>query len=181
MSDALLYARRLEKKFNYTNTFYHKSPFLDITDPANELSGTADFIISSDVFEHVPPPISIAFDNMFKLLGDNGIVIFSVPLGNSGDTIEHFPELYDYRINRHRGNRILVNTTVDGRKQVFDKLQFHGGCGATLEMRVFSKHSLTEEILRAGFNDIVIHDTNHPEFGIIQDQIQSPVISMLKS
>ena len=180
MSDAALYARRLEHTFDYTNTFYHKSPHLDIISPAPEWYDTADFVIASDVFEHVPPPVSAAFNNLFQLSKRHGFIVFSVPLISNGDTIEHFPELHDYKITRRGRERILVNTTVDGRTQIFDQLRFHGGCGATLEMRVFSRNSLLEEISRAGFDDIVIHGTSLPEYGILQDEAKSPVISMRK-
>ena len=173
-----LYGRIIEHKFDYTNTFYHKSPYLDIISPAPEWYDTADFVIASDVFEHIPPPVSAAFNNLFQLSKRHGFIVFSVPLISNGDTIEHFPELHDYKITRRGRERILVNTTIDGRTQIFDNLRFHGG--ATLEMRVFSRNSLLEEISRAGFGDIVIHDASFPEYGIIQDETQSPVISMRK-
>ncbi len=54
LSDFRVYARPLRKKFSYTNTFYHRRPRLDIMKLKDELKGTADFVISSEVFEHVP-------------------------------------------------------------------------------------------------------------------------------
>jgi len=180
MSDTEVYAKYLEKKFTYTNTFYHKEPKLDITHPGGHLLDTADFIISSDVFEHVPPPVSIAFDNLFKISKKGGLVVFSVPFAETGDTIEHFPGLHDFKITGYAGKRKLINTTADGEVQTFDKLHFHGGCGSTLEMRVFSKQSLTDNLTDAGFQNITIHDASIPEHGILFDAPQSPIVTMHK-
>src|SRR6266699_2252236 len=61
LSDQLSYASRLSGKFDYTNTFYDRQPHLDITEPHPDRHGTFDFILSSDVFEHVAPPVERAF------------------------------------------------------------------------------------------------------------------------
>jgi hypothetical protein len=57
LSDDASYAVPLAGKFDYTNTFYDREPYLDITQPDPKLYGTYDFILSSDVFEHVPAPL----------------------------------------------------------------------------------------------------------------------------
>src|SRR5207302_4960988 len=48
------YAERLAAQFDYRNTYYDREPRFDITrePPASEL-GAYDFVISSEVFEHV--------------------------------------------------------------------------------------------------------------------------------
>jgi len=48
----------LAKKFNHLNTFYDREPRLDITSPPPDVRGMLDFIVSSDVLEHVAPPVS---------------------------------------------------------------------------------------------------------------------------
>ena len=121
-----------------------------------------DFIISSDVFEHVPPPVSIAFANARKLLKPGGVLVFTVPYIKDGKTREHFPDLYKYEIIKKGSRCFLKNTTRDGVEQIFDNLVFHGGAGATLEMRVFSESSLREEFAKAGFNNITIY--REPDF-----------------
>jgi SAM-dependent methyltransferase len=181
MSDSTIYAKRLEKKFSYVNTFFHKAPFLDIQNPDIMYMNSADFVISSDVFEHVPQPINIAFENLFNMLKDKGLVVFSVPYNETGDTLEHYPDLYDFKIKQKHGEKILVNTTKNGEIQVFKKLRFHGGCGETLELRVFSKPSLLELINNAGFKNIVIHDTDIQKYGILHDSTESLVITMQKN
>ena len=57
MSDAPCYARLLEQKFSFTNTFYHCEPRLDMTNPSEQRLHSCDFIISSDVYEHVALPV----------------------------------------------------------------------------------------------------------------------------
>ena len=54
LSDDLLYTVPLAKKFGYTNTFYDREPYLDLTAVHPEQYGTYDFILSSDVFETSP-------------------------------------------------------------------------------------------------------------------------------
>jgi SAM-dependent methyltransferase len=90
MSDWDGYAIQLSGKLNYRNTYYHQEPKLDITRSDPSLEGAFDFIISSDVFEHVPPPISKAFENTRKLLKPDGVLIFSVPYSKDEKTVEHF-------------------------------------------------------------------------------------------
>lgn len=166
MSDWDGYAIPLSGKLNYRNTYYHQKPKLDITRFDPSLEGAFDFIISSDVFEHVPPPISKAFENTCKLLKPDGVLIFSVPYSKDEKTVEHFPDLYDYRIIETNGRHILRNVARNGVSQTFNDLIFHGGAGATLEMRLFSESSLREEFRRAGFSQVKIHKDADLSHGI---------------
>jgi len=167
MSDWDGYAIPLARKFRYKNTYYHKDPKLDITSIDPALEGMYDFIISSDVFEHVLPPVSIAFENARKLLKPGGVLIFSVPYTKDGTTIEHFPDLHKYEIIKKGDGYILKNITRDGVEQIFDNLFFHGGFGSTLEMRVFSESSLINEFQKAGFDKIKTYREPKYEFGIV--------------
>jgi SAM-dependent methyltransferase len=162
ISDWEGYAVPLAHKLGYKNTYYHKDPKLDITSIDPALEGRLDFIISSDVFEHVSPPVSIAFENAQKLLKPGGVLIFSVPYTKNGTTIEHFPDLYKYEIIKKGNGHILKNITRDGTEQIFNNLVFHGGAGATLEMRLFSEYSLGEEFAKAGFNCVKFY--RDPDF-----------------
>jgi hypothetical protein len=90
-----------------------------------------------------------------------------VPYTKEGETTqEHFPELYKYQIVRRGDNCILENLTKDGRKQTFEHLVFHGGVGATLEMRVFSERSLMGELAQAGFWQVKVYKDPDFEHGI---------------
>ena len=166
MSGADAYAGKLAAKLGYTNTFLHKPPYLDITNPDAAWLGRCDFVISSDVFEHVAPPVSRVFVNTLRVLKPGGVFVLTVPYGKHGDTLEHFPELHDYRLEERGKRCVLVNTTADGKRQEFENLVFHGGEGETLEMRVFSEAGVLGVLRRAGFDDIRIHGEHHHEFGI---------------
>jgi SAM-dependent methyltransferase len=170
LSDWLGYAELLRDKFSYKNTYYHKHPRLDICDPEHAEHGLYDFVISSDVFEHVPPPVDRAFEGAFKLLKPGGLLICSVP-SIDGTTDEHFPELHRFSLHKTKdgGQYTLSNLTADGRKQEFTDLVFHGGSGSTLEMRVFGKESLRDHFMRAGFEQPRTYGDNVPELGIFWD------------
>lgn len=167
LSDSDNYATRLSEKFDYTNTFFHTDPRLDIASAPRELTGRFDFIIASDVFEHVAPPVSRAFANARRFLKPNGVLIFSVPYSLEADTREHFPELSEYLLEEIAGAWRLENRTADGRIQVFTDLVFHGGPGSTLEMRLFSRAGLEREFARAGFARVRVADEAYLPFGII--------------
>ena len=168
MSDWFGYANPLAKKLAYTNTFYHQEPRLDIKSIDKSQENSYDFIISSDVFEHIEPPISIAFDNLFKLLKAGGVTVFSVPYILQGEEIvERFPDLYNYSIEKtENGQFFLNNSTKEGKVQTFDNLIFHGGEGFTVEMRLFSKKSLINSFYKAGFQKIQIYDEPVLKYGI---------------
>jgi hypothetical protein len=163
MSDPVRIAEPLVSLFEYKNTCLHREPHLDIMDPPP--LEPLDFIITSEVFEHVRPPVQIAFNNLRGLLKPGGSVIFTTPWGCDGDTTEHFPNLYDWRLVRLSSGYVLLNRTTRGTLETFDNLVFHGGPGSTLEMRVFSKKGLEANCATAGFQKIIFAE-DYPEFGI---------------
>src|SRR6202162_2291167 len=55
LSDSGPYVALLEDKLDYVNTYYHAEPRLDIADVPADRLGAYDFVIASDVFEHVAP------------------------------------------------------------------------------------------------------------------------------
>lgn len=168
MSDWDGYASRLGGRLNYVNTFYHTEPRLDITDVPLKMHGLYDFLISSDVFEHIPPSgLKAAFANARALLSEGGVFVLTVPFTKSGSTIEHFPRLHDFQIVEAGGHHILHNTTLDGEHEVFDQLVFHGGPGMTLEMRRFSEPDLISLLTEAGFRTVRVHTDIVPEQGIL--------------
>jgi len=181
MSDADVYANALCKRFSYKNTYYHKEPRFDVTSPVHmEMENSLNFIISSEVFEHILPPVEAACRNLYKLLKNNGVCIFSVPYVKDGTMKEHFPDLYDFNIVERNGKKIMVNKTRNGSTQFFDDLRFHGGKGATLEMRVFSENSLREYFTESGFSELTIHSQNNLEYGIVWKGEDSFPMSMRK-
>lgn len=166
MSDSQAYSIRLTDKFNYINTFYHREPRFDVTKPP-DWTHNADFIISSDVLEHVPPPIQEALANLRSALAPNGKLIITVPIFvEQGETVEHFPNLHDFRIEKRHRQSVLVNRTRDGTIEEFADLRFHGGPGATLEMRRFSRESIVTALVEAGFSAVSVVDAPVPRYGI---------------
>ncbi len=126
ISDWEGYADGLARKFNYTNTYYHQEPKLDLRAVDEE----------------------------------------RVPYSKEGETREHFAQLHDYQLIERDGNHVLRNVTRDGVEQIFDHLVFHGGIGATLEMRLFSESSLLREFEQAGFGRVKIYKTPDFDHGI---------------
>ena len=166
MSDWEGYAKRLEKKLNYVNTYYHKEPRLDIAAVSPSQSDLYDFVIATEVFEHISQPISRAFENVQRLLKPGGVFIFSVPYVE-GLTQEHFPELCEFTVRKEKSSWVLLNKTSDGRPQRYDALTFHGGPGTTIEMRLFGKDPLAANFTEAGFSDTRIYGEEVEKFGIV--------------
>jgi 2-polyprenyl-3-methyl-5-hydroxy-6-metoxy-1,4-benzoquinol methylase len=166
LSDQVSYAAILGGKFDYTNTFYDREPRIDITEPHPDLHGTYDFILSSDVFEHISVPVERAFDEAYKLLKPHGVLCLTTPFSLQEETAEHFPDLHDYTIVSLSGAPVLVNRKKDGTLEVRDDLVFHGGAGATLEMRLFSRKDLERKLRAADFEAVVFQTEGVPRFGI---------------
>jgi SAM-dependent methyltransferase len=177
LSDVDIYAVPLAAKLGYINTFYHQEPRLDIMAISDELRSRFDFVISSDVFEHVAPPIHRAFQNTRALLRPGGVLVLTVPYVNAEDpTIEHFPSLHDYQIRDSDQGRVLENVTRDGRREMFSDLRFHGGEGEVLEMRRFTRRSVVAELVNAGFERIKIYSDSDLAHGVSwPDQQNLPI------
>ena len=164
LTDPESYASQLKQKFDYQNTYFHQEPRLDIASNtvAPERRQAYDFIISAEVFEHVVPPVKVAFENVYEMLRPGGLLLLTVPYGLQAETIEHFPELHRFTIVERDGSYELNNVTKSGVKQTFRNPVFHGGRGATLEMRIFCYSDLLRLLKASGFEDIVVHGS--PDF-----------------
>lgn len=170
ISDSPDYAGRLAEKFTYRNTYYHKEPRFDILNVPDSEWGSYDFVIASEVFEHVAAAPNVPFEHAFRLLKPGGLFFFTVPYTLAETTTEHFPELNDYRIVEFGGRYVMINRTRDGRIQIFEDLVFHGGGGETLELRVFTEKDLRKLMLEAGFTAVEIYGNNYPPFGIVRPE-----------
>jgi len=166
LSDAPCYSYDLARSFDYLNTFFDRKPRLDIAEVDPRRAAEYDFIISSEVFEHVAPPVAQAFRNVRRLLKRRGFLILTVPFTRDSDTVEHFPLLYDYRIEKTDGGWLLENRTADGEREVFTDLVFHEGAGSTLEMRRFARAGLERELAAAGFSRFRVAHEAFPAHGI---------------
>ena len=181
MSDFEPMTQRFAQKMSFTNTYYHQEPRLDITDIDPSMEHRLDFMISSEVFEHVPPPVSRAFHGSRRLLKDTGFLVLTVPYVSQPGvkTREHFPRLNDFRVFALAdGRTILVNRTSEGEVEVRGDLVFHGGAGLVLEMRLFSEESLREELRDAGFGEVTVFTEPQFQFGIYESNTWSrPILA----
>jgi hypothetical protein len=178
MSDKPCYASILREKFDYQNTFYDREPRVDFSKPHIDLYGTLDFVVSADVLEHVAPPVEATLTEVFRLLKPHGFLVATVPCTSGEISREHYPDLYQYRILPLGGAPVLINRRRDGHLEVTGDLVFHGGEGATLEMRQFAAPALYEKLLAAGFTNTRFFHENVPEIGILFDHdVSQPLIA----
>ena len=80
---------------------------------------------------------------------------------------EHYPDLYEYAVVRLGTDLVLLNRKRDGTFEIKDKVVFHGGVGATLEMRLFSQKDLIRKLHNAGFSDVVFKTEAAEHYGIV--------------
>ena len=126
LSDWYIYGDELAKRFAYTNTWYHQEPRLDITAPQPEHHGAYDFMISADVFEHIPPPGDRAFTGAAQILKPGGLLVMTIPYTKAPETTEHFPDGTDFDLRKVGDNYELHWTDADGKPTVSKDLVFHG-------------------------------------------------------
>jgi SAM-dependent methyltransferase len=167
MSDSETYSDALEDRFSYTNTFYDRAPRFDLLQPDEKEFGRYDFVICSDVLEHVPDPVDRAFATLAGLLKPTGMLILTVPYSHQPGAIEHYPELSGSTLAEVDGRTVLVGRSNSGEYRVFDQLKFHGGIGSTLERRVFTLDSIREALAAAGFPIVRFDATGSRDFGVV--------------
>jgi hypothetical protein len=178
LSDWPGYANLLAQKFCYSNTYYHCDPFLDITNPSGQYAN-CDFLISTEVFEHVHPPVQAAFDGARKVLRRGGALILTVPFTNDETTVEHFEEFEEFKLVRLESKDVVVGRRADGTTGIRSDLVFHGGPGETLELRVFCRKDIEERLYRAGFTSVKVMQHTCPEWGIVHENPWSlPIIAL---
>jgi SAM-dependent methyltransferase len=156
MSDMPQLADPLACAFAYTNTFLHQEPFLDLTALPERAHGSVDFVVCSEVLEHVEPPVERAVTSLHRLLRPDGLLVLTTPYSFEAATVEHFPELHDHRIEQGPDGPVLRNRTRAGVDQTFTDLVFHGGDGETLEMRLFAFEHLVALLQDGGFRDVSV-------------------------
>ncbi len=167
LSDWEGYALRLGDKFDYRNTRLHESPRLDICDPPRHLLGALDFVTSVGVFDRVLPPVERAFQGAAKLLKPGGHLLLHVPYSADGAGVEHYPGLAEYRTLRFGERWLLVKRTEDGAFSVAPDPVLPDGDPEGVELRRLSLDRIVQLLAEAGFDRIVIHDDDVPQFGIL--------------
>jgi SAM-dependent methyltransferase len=166
-SDWEPFAEGLAARLGHRNTYLHREPVLDLTSLPAELAGTMDYVVCSEVLEHVAPPVERAVRACFELLKPGGLLVLTVPYTFEAETMEHYPRLSDYAVVELGGERVLVNRTRSGEFELHPDPIFHGGDGETLEMRLFALEPLLGLLRAAGFVDIEVADDEVPGAGIV--------------
>lgn len=181
VSDDERYAAPLAAKFNYINTFFHTEPFLDVMKFRPDLVDQFDFIICTDVLEHIIGDWRVALNYFHHYLKPNGVLIFSVPCDlEANQTLEHYPGCIGYDVKEVAGE-YLVNINYPLNKTVIaENPIFHGGPGNTLEMRMFSKSELEEFSRLLGFSEFHYYGDNVPKFGIDFGNVVSGIFAWTK-
>ena len=167
LSDWWQYADRLAHHITYTNSWYHQEPCLDVTAVPDDHAGRYDLVISTDVFEHVLPPVQRAFEGAARLLKPDGALVLTVPWRSDGETLEHYEDAVGYDVVELDGHQSVdIIDFAGARRRVIDPV-FHGGPGSTLEMRVFSLPGILRCLAAAGFHSARVLRQDVPEFGIL--------------
>jgi SAM-dependent methyltransferase len=165
-SDPEVYAKHLRRATTYTESWFHQEPWHDVRRLETFQGATYDYIVCSEVLEHIDRPVEPAFDTLFALLKPGGLLVLSVPT-TDGSTAEHFPELAASSVEHDADGWVFRGTHPDGRSFEARDLVFHGGPGSTLEMRVFGRDSLRDHLSSTGFTDIRELDEERPEVGLV--------------
>lgn len=118
LTDPHTIASVLQQKLNYLNTFLTSEPKLDIRNGKSPI-GPLDFLIASEVFEHVEPPVEEAFQNVASLLKPDGFLLLTVPWVWDGNQHQALPELHDWRLGREDNRWLVLNRRPDGSIEKF--------------------------------------------------------------
>jgi SAM-dependent methyltransferase len=154
-SDAMAYADRVANLFDYANTYLHVEPRVDVCDAVTlgPFIG-CNFILCSDVLEHVLADPTAAIRNMYDCLKPGGCLVVSAPSYEMAATIEKYPTLRSYSVVPIAGRYVVIYETTAGAVGFDPDPVFHGGPGSVLEMRLFSHEALVRAVTAAGFSAV---------------------------
>jgi SAM-dependent methyltransferase len=131
LTDPAVIAAGLERCFSYRNTFFDSEPKFDIrSDPSP--TGPLDFLIASEVFEHVTPPVANAFENAAKLLKPSGLLLLTVPWVWDGEGVDVIPALNDWKLAREGDRWVIIDEDVSGHVRRYYDPSFDGRPGICL-------------------------------------------------
>jgi SAM-dependent methyltransferase len=118
LTDPTSLAKPLAERFKYINTFLDIRPKLDIRTGKSPL-GQLDFLIASEVFEHVEPPVANAIRNAASMLRPRGFLLMTTPWIWDGDGQQVLPELHDWKLDYTDTDCIVLNRNRDGHVERF--------------------------------------------------------------
>ena len=143
ISDHEKCASELERVFDYTNTYFHKNPHLDICDlEALAAFQDYDMVICSDVIEHTIKSPAHTVPNLVSMLRPGGALVLSTPTFQIPSSIEWYGGLREFSVERVEEAFQVHWLDIRGQTNIDRKPIFHGGAGTTLEMRVIAHEKL---------------------------------------
>lgn len=160
ISDNPEMARFFRRCFNYSNSELDVAPIVDLLHPPSSTNGLYDFVICSDVLEHVPPPAERALSSLAGFLRPGGVAMVSVPIRDEG-TDEYYPGIERWQLQEGQ----LVWTDSDGIQHIDPDPEIHGGDGLTIAFRTWGAEAFENAILANGFSSID-RLTPVPELGV---------------
>lgn len=149
ISDNPEMAKFFRRCFNYSNSELDVNPIVDLLNPPESLSGLYDFVICSDVLEHVPPSPDRAIVSLASFLRPGGIAMVSVPV-SGGDTDEYYPGIVSWSME----NGALHWTDTAGTTHIDPDPEIHGGDGLTIAFRTWGAEDFERAVLESGFSSI---------------------------
>ena len=144
MSDHPGFFAHFAAKFDVSNSYHHKFPFCDLFSVPDEAIGQFEFVVCSDVLEHVAGSPLAAVEGLWKLLKPGGFAVITVPVGGSRETLEYYPGLSEFEI--HEGPLVRWKDH-EGIERVDPNPEMHGGDGLVLAFRRYGKNDF-EGVLR---------------------------------
>ncbi len=150
VSDDMKLAQRLFQLFMYTNSYFHQFPTVDITSPPSETRAQFEFIVCSDVLEHVPPPVEFALLGLRSMLRPQGFLVVSVPCQVNPESTEYYPNIVSWDLSDDG----LRWTDLAGIDHFDPDPELHGGSGQTLAFRFWSITDLADRLVRTGFSSV---------------------------
>jgi hypothetical protein len=161
-SDHPAIASRLPSRWTYTNTHLDRFPFLDIADVPPELSGLFEFVICSDVLEHVVPPHHRAFDGLAELVRPDGFAVVTVPVFDGEASLEYYPGLRAFHVD---AGPVLRWSDKEGIEQIDEAPEMHGGQGLVVAFRRFAANDVVRSLRASGFAQVEAGPFS-PELGV---------------
>lgn len=150
-SDHVATAGRLAGRMSYTNTYYHRYPRLDVLRPPEDLLGELEFVICSNVMEHVEPPHQRGYEGLYAVLRDGGFAVVSIPVFDQPHSFEHYPGMARYELLDGPAVRWWDQ---DGVVHLDQDPEMHDGEGLVLAFRRFAPADEAAALERAGFHPV---------------------------
>lgn len=162
-SDHFATASRLPTRLSYTNTYHQRFPKIDILDPPEDLlRDGVEFVICSNVMEHVEPPHAYGYAGLYAMLRPGGFAVVSLPVFDQPATVEHYPGMTSYEL---LDGPVVRWVDAHGDQHIDADPEMHEGEGLVLAFRRFAPADEQNALYAAGFTS-VWEVPPHPELGV---------------